>query len=163
MLAGSTPGLATDRQGRLHQFRGPVNQQSAEFVEWCILTTKHLVSRCSDGCSSQKSQTCTCDAKEPRGDWRHEPRDLDCKEGPRSTTPVTTCRRRPEALGNKASPREWCPQGCGASASHGRASTRTQNNSVPSRRSKWRGEALRTEHECPHTVWRRKKLRGDSK
>ena len=41
---------------------------SAEFVEWCPLTTRHLVSRCSDGCRSQKSLTCTCDAKEPRGD-----------------------------------------------------------------------------------------------
>ena len=46
------------------------------------LTTKHLVSRCSDGCSCKKSQTCTRDAKEPRGDRRHEPRDLDGKDGP---------------------------------------------------------------------------------
>ena len=38
---------------------------------------------------------------------------------------MTTCRHRPEALGNKASPREWCPQSCGASASHRRAGTRT--------------------------------------
>ena len=36
-----------------------------------------------------------------------------------------------EALGNKASQREWCPQGCGASASHGRASTRTPKQQRP--------------------------------
>ena len=94
----------------------------------------------------------TCDAKQPRGDWRHEPRGLDGKEGPRSTTPVTTCRRRPEALGNKASPREWCPQGCGASASHERAGTRTQNNSVPSTRSKWRREKLRGDSKQPRAA-----------
>ena len=96
---------------------------------WCPLTTRHLLSRCSDRCRSHRSQT--CDGKQPRGDWRHEPRDLDGKEGPRSTTPVTTCRRRPEALGYKASPCEWCPQGCGPSASHGRAGTRTQKQQRP--------------------------------
>ena len=71
---------------------------------------------------------------------------------------MTTCRRRPEALENKASPSDWCPQICGASASHGRASTRTQNNSVPSTRSNWRRVALRQEQREPtHNVWRRRK------
>ena len=35
---------------------------------------------------------------------------------PRSTVKGAVCRRRPEALGNKAPPREWCTYGCGTSA-----------------------------------------------
>ena len=44
MLAGATPGPATNRQGRLHRFRRPVDQQKVEMVEWCPPTTRHLVS-----------------------------------------------------------------------------------------------------------------------
>ena len=40
-----------------------------------------------------------------------------------------------------------------------------QNNSVPSTRSKWREEKLcgKSTSEHTHRVWRREKLRGDSK
>ena len=102
--------------------------KKAELVEWHPLTTRCLVSKGSSR-RSQKSQT--CDEKQPRGYWPDQPKYTAGKEGSRSTKPATTCRRRPEALGNKASPREWCPQGCGASASHGRTATRTQNNAHP--------------------------------
>ena len=125
MLAGATPGSATNRPERLHQFCGPVNQQSAEFVEWC---------------PAERSQT--CDAKQPRGDWRHEPRD---PRRQRSTTPVNVQTRRPEAIGNKASPREWCPQGCGASASH---KTTASHPHAASGEEQLRGQSTSAHTQC---------------
>ena len=47
--------------------------------------------------------------------------------------------------------REWCPQGCGASASHGRAGTRTPRSQFPSTRSMWRGEELCGKSTSAHT------------
>ena len=72
------------------------------------------------------------DANQPRGDWSDQPTYTAGKEGHE----VRDQRERADVdlkpLENKASPPEWCPQGCGASASHGRAGTGTQNHNVPS-------------------------------
>ena len=39
--ADAAPRPARNRQGRLHWFRGPVDEQSPELVEWCPLTKRH--------------------------------------------------------------------------------------------------------------------------
>ena len=55
---------------------------------------------------------------------------------------------------NKASQqREWCPQGCGASASHGESRHTDSKKSVPIHTQHVeRGRALWKVHECPHTA-----------
>ena len=101
-----------------------VDQQRAEMVERCPLTTRHLVKRCMTSYKSQKSRDVRR-ATVDRGDWPVQPSDLDGRAGSRRTTAMTTCETsawKPvglEALGNKASHNvsgaRW---GSGISASH---------------------------------------------
>ena len=156
VLAGATRGPATDRPGRLHQFRRPVNQQSAEFVEWCPLATRHLVSRCSDGCRSQKLQT--CDAKQPKIGLASQ-----------GTPPARRghgARRQCQRADVGLMPFETRPHHVSGARRVAAPVPRTDSkqqrpiNTQPVEE----GIVLRQEQREPtHSVWRREKLRGDSK
>ena len=62
----------------------------------------------------------TCDEQQPRGDWSHEPRDLDGSAGPRCTIARTTCETSAwKPLETRAHNNvSGAPRGSGANASH---------------------------------------------
>ena len=64
---------------------------SAELVEKCPLTTRHKVRNAVTTAEVKSPKLQTCDEQQPRGDWSHEPRDLDGSAGPRCTIARTTC------------------------------------------------------------------------
>ena len=69
----------------------PVNQSnSAELVEKCPPTTRHKVRNAVTTAEVKSPKLQTCDKQQPRGDWSHEPRDLDGRAGPRCTIARTT-------------------------------------------------------------------------
>ena len=60
-------------------------------VEECPLTTRHKVRNAVTTAEVESPKLQTCDKQQPRGDWSHEPRDLDGRAGPRCTIERTTC------------------------------------------------------------------------
>ena len=54
---------------------------SAELVEKCPPTTKHKVRNAVTTAEVKSPKLQTCDEHQPRGDWSHEPRDLDGRSG----------------------------------------------------------------------------------
>ena len=116
------PGARGRDAGACHEQAGktPPNPADAD-LEWCPLTTRHLVNRKQLQQSGVRSRRCAHATRhKPRGDWPDQPRDLDGRARPRSTTrsdTVQTSAWKPLET-RPHTKREWCSQGCSASASH---------------------------------------------
>ena len=134
---GSDARSATNRQRRLHQFRRPVDQQSAEFVERCPLTTWSADAATAAGVTRRH------DAKQPRGDWLGQPRYTTRKEGATEhetsdnvhNVGLKPCETKPHHVSGARTVAAPVPRP--GEQAHG-----LQNNSVSSTSSKWREEKL---------------------
>ena len=83
-----------------------VNHTVRELVEKRPPTTRHKVRDAVTTAEVKSPKLQTCDEQQPRGDWSHEPRDLDGRSGPEGVQTQWL-----GSLWNKSSPRERCPRG----------------------------------------------------
>ena len=87
----AAPGSAMNKAGKTPLVPQTGQSNSAELVEKCPPTTRHKVRNAVTTAEVKSPKLQTCDEQQPRGDWSHEPRDLDGSAGPRCTIARTTC------------------------------------------------------------------------
>ena len=78
----AAPGSALNKAGKTPLVPQTGQSNSAELVEKCPPTTRHKFRNAVTTAEVKSPKLQTCDEQQPRGDWSHEPRDLDGRSGP---------------------------------------------------------------------------------